>query len=144
MVRTKNRGRASGAAASAAAAGSRGPRHPSRPASAAAQPQKPRRVRPGTRALQNIRKYQRSTNLLLQKLPFARVVRHSWDATVHARWLHHSHIWCSNLFQNVICWSQVREVCDDFTNRSFRWQADALLALQEAAEAYLVGLFEDS
>ena len=25
-----------------------------------------------------------------------------------------------------------------------RWQADALTALQEAAEAYLVGLFEDA
>ena len=27
--------------------------------------------------------------------------------------------------------------------RRFRWQANAILALQEAAEAYLVGIFED-
>jgi len=33
-----------------------------------------RRYRPGTRALMEIRKYQKSTNLLLRKLPFARVV----------------------------------------------------------------------
>lgn len=32
------------------------------------------RVRPGTRALQEIRKYQRSTELLIRKLPFARLV----------------------------------------------------------------------
>eukprot|EP01138_Halocafeteria_seosinensis_P001538 gb/GECG01001576.1/.p1 GENE.gb/GECG01001576.1/~~gb/GECG01001576.1/.p1 ORF type:complete len:146 (+),score=9.72 gb/GECG01001576.1/:1-438(+) len=114
MVRTKNTGRSSGGAAAAAASSSgtasRGRRRPVRPHSAPVR-DKPKRVRPGVRALQNIRKYQRSTNLLLQKLPFARVVR---------------------------------EVCDDFTNRTFRWQADALLALQEAAEGYLVGLFEDS
>ena len=29
-------------------------------------------------------------------------------------------------------------------NREYRWQAAALLALQEAAEAYLVHLFEDA
>ena len=28
--------------------------------------------------------------------------------------------------------------------KDFRWKADALLALQEMAEAYLVGLFEDA
>lgn len=28
--------------------------------------------------------------------------------------------------------------------KEFRWQASALLALQEAAEAHLVGLFEDA
>ena len=40
---------------------------------------------------------------------------------------------------------QVKEVCQDYApNRDYRWQAMALLALQEMAEAYLVGLFEDA
>lgn len=36
---------------------------------------KKRRCRPGTRALREIRKYQQSTDLLLLKLPFSRVVK---------------------------------------------------------------------
>lgn len=36
---------------------------------------KPRRYRPGTIALREIRRYQRSTDLLLLKLPFSRLVR---------------------------------------------------------------------
>ncbi len=36
---------------------------------------KKRRFRPGTKALQEIRRYQQSTDLLLRKLPFQRVVR---------------------------------------------------------------------
>jgi len=35
---------------------------------------KKRRYKPGTRALQEIRRYQRSTDLLLRKLPFSRLV----------------------------------------------------------------------
>ena len=35
---------------------------------------KRRRYRPGTLALREIRKYQRSTDLLIRKLPFARLV----------------------------------------------------------------------
>ena len=31
-----------------------------------------------------------------------------------------------------------------YTHKDFRWKADALLALQEMAEAYLVALFEDA
>ncbi len=42
----------------------------------------------------------------------------------------------------------VREVANDFVNTDassgLRWQSVAILALQEAAEAYLVGLFEDT
>ena len=34
-----------------------------------------RRYRPGTKALMEIRKFQKSTNLLIPKLPFSRVVR---------------------------------------------------------------------
>ena len=36
---------------------------------------KPRRFRPGTVALREIRKYQKSTELLIQKIPFQRLVR---------------------------------------------------------------------
>lgn len=70
-----------------------------------------RRYRPGTVALREIRHLQRTTNLLLRKLPFARLVR---------------------------------ELQSPFTKQPFRWQAEALLALQEAAEAHLVRLFEDA
>ena len=38
----------------------------------------------------------------------------------------------------------VREIQLPFTLEPYRWQAEALLALQEAAEAYLVRLFEDA
>ena len=71
---------------------------------------KPHRYRPGTRALQEIRRYQRSTELLIRKLPFHRLVR---------------------------------EITKEF-NPEFRFQSTALGALQEAAETYLVGLFEDT
>ena len=69
------------------------------------------RLRPGEAALKEIRKYQRSTDLLLRKLPFARLVR---------------------------------QVQQGLAPHDFRWQAAALVALQEAAEAHLVGLFEDA
>ncbi len=36
---------------------------------------KPHKYRPGTVALREIRKYQKTTNLLLRKLPFSRLVR---------------------------------------------------------------------
>jgi histone H3 len=71
---------------------------------------KPHRYRPGTVALREIRKYQRSTELLIRKLPFQRLVR---------------------------------EISLDFKN-DLRFQSAAVLALQEAAEAYLIGLFEDT
>ncbi len=70
-----------------------------------------KRFRPGQRALQEIRFYQRNTDLLIRKLPFARLVK---------------------------------EVQTNFCRTSYRWQATALLALQEAAEAHLIGLFEDA
>lgn len=43
------------------------------PAKAAPQ-KKPHRFRPGTVALREIRHYQKSTDLLLRRLPFARLV----------------------------------------------------------------------
>lgn len=72
--------------------------------------QKKQRYRPGTVALREIRKYQKSTELLVRKLPFQRLVR---------------------------------EIADSFKT-DLRFQSSAVLALQEAAEAYLVGLFEDT
>lgn len=38
-------------------------------------PARRHRYKPGTRAMMEIRKYQKGTELLLQKLPFARLVR---------------------------------------------------------------------
>ena len=71
---------------------------------------KPHRYRPGTVALREIRKYQKSTELLIRKAPFQRLVR---------------------------------EIAQDFKT-DLRFQSTAVLALQEASEAYLVGLFEDT
>ena len=44
-------------------------------------PMSEKRFRPGTVALREIRKYQKSTELLIRKLPFSRVVRVSLVAT---------------------------------------------------------------
>ena len=55
-------------------------------------------------ALREIRRYQKSTELLIRKLPFQRLVRET----------------------------------------DLRFQSSAVMALQEASEAYLVGLFEDT
>jgi histone H3 len=72
--------------------------------------QQKRRYKPGTLAIREIRKYQKSTDLLIRKLPFARLVR---------------------------------EICNEFTDQPMRWTAEALLALQESSEDFLVHLFED-
>ena len=71
---------------------------------------KNRRYRPGTVALREIRRYQKTTDLLIKKAPFQRLVR---------------------------------EVAQDF-KADLRFQSSAVMALQEASEAYLVGLFEDT
>ena len=70
----------------------------------------PHRYRPGTVALREIRRYQKSTELLIRKLPFQRLVR---------------------------------EIAQDFKT-DLRFQSAAVMALQEASKAYLVGLFEDT
>jgi len=79
-------------------------------APAAGGVKKPHRYRPGTVALREIRRYQKSTELLIRKLPFQRLVR---------------------------------EIAQDFKT-DLRFQSSAVMALQESAEAYLVGLFEDT
>ena len=71
---------------------------------------RPMRYRPGTVALREIRCYQKSTELLIRKLPFNRLVR---------------------------------EIAQDFKT-DLRFQAAAIGALQEVAETYLVGLFDDT
>lgn len=98
-----------------------------------------RRARPGQRALQEIRYYQKNTGLLIRKLPFARLVRnHFRDVVPCWRSLHIRPVLCSHFIL------QVREVTHYYTGSDFRWQASALMALQEASEGYLVGLFEDA
>ena len=71
---------------------------------------KPHRFRPDTVALREIRWSQKSTDLLIRRLPFQRLVR---------------------------------EIVQEFKS-DLRFQTSAVQAIQEAAEAYLVGLFEDT
>ena len=82
---------------------------PSRGVAARMQP--PHRYRPGTVALREIRRYQASTEPLLRRLPFQRLVK---------------------------------EIAQDVGKEGLRFQSAAVAALQEAAEAYLVGLFDDT
>lgn len=74
---------------------------------------KNRKWRPGQKALNEIRMYQKSTDMLIQKAPFARLVH---------------------------------EIVREATSFSsdYRIRADALSALQEAAEAFMVEMFEGS
>lgn len=76
-------------------------------------PRVKKRYRPGAKVLKEIREYQRSTSLLLRKLPFARLVR---------------------------------EISLEFVGPDYglRWQSNAILALQEALESFLVHLLEDT
>lgn len=71
---------------------------------------RPHRFRPGTVALREIRRYQKSTDLLLKRLPFQRLVR---------------------------------EIAQQMRN-DLRFQATALIAIQEASESFLTNLFEDT
>lgn len=68
------------------------------------------RYRAGTVALREIRRYQKSTELLIPKTPFLKLVR---------------------------------EVIQDF-NQNLRLQTGAAMALQEATESFLVGVFSDT
>ena len=69
-----------------------------------------RKYQLGTLALQEICKYQKSTELLIHKLPFMHLVQ---------------------------------EVGQHFLT-GVQFQGTAIMALQEASEAYLISLFEDS
>ena len=70
----------------------------------------PHRFRPGTVALREIRKFQMSTELLIRKLPFIRLVR--------------------EILQEI--------------RVDMRLTPATVLVIQEAAEAFLVCLFEDT
>ncbi|KAK3234730.1 histone H3-like centromeric protein hH3v [Cymbomonas tetramitiformis] len=69
MARTKQTPRSSGAARAQSAPSGSGT------GSAINKDKQKRRWRPGTVALREIRRYQQSTDLLIRKLPFARLVR---------------------------------------------------------------------
>jgi len=71
---------------------------------------KPHRYRPGAIALREIRRYQKSTDLIIAKAAFRRLVR---------------------------------DIARDFLN-DHCFQETAVLALQEASEAHLIGLFESA
>ena len=75
------------------------------------------RYRPGTVALKQIRQYQKSTELLIRKLPFQRLVQEIANDPL--------------IITSPLC-------------GKVRFQSAAIMALQEAAEAYLIGLFEDT
>ena len=76
---------------------------------------KPHRYRPGTVALREIRRYQKSTDLMIRKAPFCRLMRDFVES--------------------------VQVLSDPPVNRV---TAVAVSAMQEAAEACLVGLMEDT
>ena len=75
-----------------------------------------RRFKPGTVALREIRKLQKSTEFMINKLPFQRLVRE-------------------------IVESPTIKGYKDFT---YRFQLSALNAMQDGAESYIHGLFIDS
>ena len=72
---------------------------------------KPHRYHPGTIALREIRRFQKTTELLIRKAP-QRLVR--------------------EIVQKM------------FPNKDLCFQSLAVLALHEASEAYMVGMFEDT
>jgi histone H3-like centromeric protein A len=80
---------------------------------------KKQRYRPGTVALREIRRYQKSTDLLIQRLPFARVVREVAD-------------------------DFITSVYAGGSGAGLRWQSSAILALQEATEVSAVDFRCDS
>ena len=83
----------------------------------------PLRTRPGIKAIREIRRYQGG---IQGKKPFLN--------QKHAMRL---------LIKKLPFQRLVREIAQDFKS-DLRFKATAMLALQEATEAYLIGLFEDS
>ena len=75
---------------------------------------KRRRRKPGAVAIKQIKYYQQTTDLMISALPFSRVIREIAD-----------HL-----------------AIDGPTK--FRWKSSAVLALQYAAEAYLVAILQDT
>jgi len=75
-----------------------------------------KRVKAGARVVADIKKLQSSTELLIRKMSFQRIIR--------------------EMTQNI--------AKEDGNERKIRFKRDALTALQEATEAYLIGLLEDT
>ncbi|KAJ2234869.1 centromeric DNA-binding histone H3-like protein cse4 [Coemansia sp. RSA 1722] len=92
---------------------------PARSADHGSPSRQKRRTPNGLKALREIRMFQKSTDMLISKLPFARVVRE-------------------------IAQDYVGDYTHSGTPSGLRWQSSAILALQEASEAFLVHLFEDA
>ena len=92
----------------------RGGKYKKRPSPAGVK--KPHRYRSGTVALREIRRMQSTSNLLIRKLPYQRLVR--------------------QIFKYEICDGNNKEI-------AYRIQSTALLAMQEATEARLINTFED-
>ena len=78
---------------------------------------KPHRFQLGTVALKEIKRYQKSTELLIRKLPFQRLV---WEIAGDHK-----------VITSPLC-------------GKVKFQSLAIKALQEASEVYIVGLFEDT
>ena len=76
---------------------------------------KPHRYRPGTVALREIHRYQCTSELLIRKAPFSRL----------------AHEITANITHGI-------------TKKVDRWTSNAIQALHEASEAYIIGMFEDS
>ena len=74
-----------------------------------------RRLRPGEAALRDIRRFQKSTDLLMLRLPFQRLVR-----------------------------ELAEEIGVSMSGKTYRFQTTAVMALQEATESYLTNLFDDT
>ena len=73
-----------------------------------------RRLRPGEKALKQIREFRRTTGLLIRRFPFQRLVR--------------------SIQKDIAAPGQ----------EPFRWTAEALYVIQSVTEDYLVNLLEDS
>ena len=122
MARTKQTARKS--------TGGKGPRskvtQKKKTAPAAGPARRVHRFRPGSKALIEIRHYQGGFERTNQE---PRIFRNQNDAT-------------RLLIKKLPFQRLVREIAQDFKT-DLRFQSTALFALQEAAEAYLVGLYED-
>ena len=77
--------------------------------------QNPHCYRPGTVALQEIHRYQCTSELLIRKAPFGRLV-------------------CQ----------VTADITHGIIKKKNKWTSDVIQALQEASEAYIMALFEDS
>ena len=79
----------------------------------------PHCYRPGTVALREIRRFQKSTDLLILKKPFGNLVR--------------------EITQDI----EKEAIARGFPAKAYRWQGTAILASQEASEARMIDALHD-